>query len=349
MVLNVSPSRRLAGALTAAWRTAGYGLASILLRGREARPSPADQRVLWQFWAEAFSLQCKQMRRGDVAQAVRQLERRDLWNLPRFVAALPSDLRRARAKRRGVRLPVRAADGFPYPPYYLHDFHNQANGGLSRRAAATYEWQIRMLFVGTNRLMRQGIIDALPSGGHLRVLDVGCGTAAWVPQARLLGRHHHVTGVDLSPHYLDEARRQRDPATTLVQGNAERLPAGVGGGFDRAVCIWLYHELPEAAQRRVSRQIARALKPGGELLFMDAIQPADVPGRDIAFMNQRFAIDFDEPYFAGYQGLDLAEHFASCGLELVERRRYFVSNLLRLRRRPGPLPRARRGRPARAR
>ena len=285
---------------------------------------------MWHFWQQAYHLHRDAQLQGNLSAVLKRLERQDLRDLPLFALSLPFDLWRARRKQRGERRPVRADDAFPYPAYYLHDFHNQSNGGLSQRAAATYEWQIRFVFAGTNRLMRQRVVEALPLGSGLQILDMACGSAAWLPQARLQGREHAVTGIDLSPFYLREARARGDCHATFTQMNAEELPESWTGRFDRILCIWTYHELPPAAQRRVTASMARALKPGGEVLFMDAIQAADVPELDIASMNAAFAADFDEPYFAAYQKLDLPAHFAEAGLQVAEGTSVFVSNFYRL-------------------
>ena len=325
-----SLSRRLAASLRSASRVGIYGLAAGIMRRPRGRPTAPERRAMWHFWRQAYQLHRDAQMQGSLAGVLRLLERQDLRDLPLFALSLPFDLWRMRRKHRGERRPVRVDDAFPYPDYYLHDFHNQVNGGLSRRAAATYEWQIRFVFAGTNRLMRQRVVEALPAGSGLQVLDMGCGGAAWLPQARLQGREHAVTGIDLSPFYLHEARARGDRHATFTQMNAEELPDSWTGRFDRILCIWVYHELPKEAQRRVTASMARVLKPGGEVLFMDAMQAGDVPGLDIATMNVAFAEDFDEPYFAAYQALDLPAHFAEAGLEVVESAPVFVSNFYRL-------------------
>ena len=321
--------RALAASLRSASRVGAYSLATRLIpRGR--KPTGDQRRAMGYFLRQAYALHRGLEDRSELMGILQQLERDDLRDLPLFVLSVPFDLWRTRRKHGGQRRTVVAADAFPYPDYYLHDFHNQVNGGLSRRAAATYEWQIRFLFMGTNRLMRQRVIDALPTGSGLEVLDLGCGTAAWLPQARMQGRGHAVTGVDLSPFYLERARARGDSQATFKQMNAEELPAAWRGRFDRIVCIWTYHELPAEAQRRVTANMAAALKPGGEVLFMDAIQQRDIPGTDLRCMNEDFAADFDEPYFADYQRLDLAAHFGRAGLKVREKGSVFVSNFYRL-------------------
>ena len=70
------------------------------------------------------------------------------------------------------------------------------------------------------------MLDLVPDGAPLRVLDVGCGPG-WVA-AELRRRGHHVTGVDL---IADEGVTER--TDRFFEANLEHgLPDAVGGGFD---------------------------------------------------------------------------------------------------------------------
>lgn len=264
-------------------------------------------------------------------EALARAEREDLFTLPLFLGAILSDIGRVRYKQRnGLReLPVEPEDAFPYPDYYLTDFHNQANGGLSLRSALTYEWQIRFLFMGANRLMRQGVIDQIPEGSHLDILDVACGPAAWMSQAWLQNRRHRYTGIDLSPSYLKAARLMRRKAT-LLQMNAEEMPPEWTERFDLLTCIWLFHELPPPAIERVTAEMARVLEPGGTLVFMDAIQQEDASPEEMGPF-EHFEAYFNEPYFQDYTRVDLPELFARHGLRVVKTERWYMSKLLVLR------------------
>ena len=312
--------------LTARIRARAYGTAARALL-RLTLPS-LDFRGLLGDHRAAQKLHEDILSRPGMRQVLRRLELQDLLSLPLFAATLPLDVLRAYRKQRHriSRLDVVAADDFPYPDYYLNDFHHQANGNLSLRAALTYEWQIRFLFHGANRLMRQAVVDALPEGSHLEVLDVGCGTAAWIAQARLQRRGHWVTGVDLSPPYLRVARLLNGRTTTFLQANAEQLSQDWAERFDVVTCIWLFHELPVAAAERVMAEIARVLKPGGRLIFLDALQEA--PDPQTTMDGAQFAEHFNEPYFEDYQRLDLAALTQRHGLRVDATERWYVSKLL---------------------
>ena len=224
---------------------------------------------------------------------------------------------------------VHPLGAFPYPDYYLRDFHHQANGNLSWRAAVTYEWQLRFLFVGCAKIMRQAVVDEIPEGRNLKVLDVACGTGSWIPQGRLQNRGHEITGVDLSPSYLRLARRTGD-FDELQQLNAENLPKEWTGRFDIVTCVWLFHELPTAVQARITSEVARVLRPGGRLVFMDSRQwSKDAPGLFTAMGGRSiFSEVFNEPYLLDYLKTDLQALFAREGLHVAREKHCFKSKVL---------------------
>lgn len=309
---------------------------------------PVPLRALPTTLKEAYAFHEKLLSRPGFRQLLAQVEKEDWLTLPAMMAAVPFDLGRIQRKFRSgtVRLPVSPPDDFPYPDYYLNDFHNQKNGNLSLQAALTYEWQISILFMGCNRLMRQAVIDQIPVGDGLRILDVACGTAAWIPMARLQGRQHPITAVDLSPSYLRYARMAqalgfRDN-TTFLQLNAESLrPPGLPGEawdnhFDIVTNIWLLHELPRPAIERAVAEMVRVLKPGGRLLLLDSMQRIDI-SQDRREQAERvyrfFARYFNEPYFLAYQSLDVPALLRAHGL-IVERNEPWFRSKLWVARKP---------------
>jgi ubiquinone/menaquinone biosynthesis C-methylase UbiE len=285
---------------------------------------------------DAYALHVKVLSRPGMRKLLEQAEREDLATLPFFAASLPMDMARVLAKRmRGAHTTkIIPPDDFPYPDYYLHDFHNQANGNLSLHSALTYEWQIRFLFCGTNRLMRQGVVDQIPEGSGLKILDVACGTGTWVTMARAQNRLHHVTGIDLSPHYLRVAQFFRGQNATFLQMNAEHLRREWTEQFDVVTCVWLFHELPRHAIERVMMEMARVLRPGGRLIFMDAVQPDDVQAPDGLEVCQHFHDLFAEPYFMEYQSLNLHELFAHHCFVEEKREVWYRSKIVTLRKLP---------------
>ena len=85
-----------------------------------------------------------------------------------------------------------------------------------------------------------------------------------------------------------------------------------------ATCLYLFHELPRQVRAAVAREVARILKPGGRLIFLDSLQIGDAPDYD--GLLERFPVAFHEPYYADYIRHDLSALFEAAGLrvELVE-------------------------------
>lgn len=92
-----------------------------------------------------------------------------------------------------------------------------------------------------------------------RVLDVGC---AFGHGTAILARRYRVAGHDLSSEYIQRARA-RLPEVPFTCGSAEALPH-LSGSFDGAVLLDVLEHVPD--ERRVISEIARVVRPGGELI-----------------------------------------------------------------------------------
>lgn len=225
-----------------------------------------------------------------------------------------------------------------YPRYYLQNFHYQSEGYLSPESAQLYDYQVEVLFNGGADAMRRQLL--VPIRNHFvrkpvraaRLLDVACGTGRFL---RFVKENHPrlaVDGVDLSGPYLAQARRhlRHWSRAGLAAGNAEALPYG-DGAFDLVTCIYLFHELPHAVRRRVARELARVVMPGGLLLMMDSIQRDDHPPYNP--LLERFPLSVHEPYFADYVNDDLDGLFRDSGFDVMSVERVYFSRMMVLRRR----------------
>ena len=81
---------------------------------------------------------------------------------------------------------------------------------------------------------------------------------------------------------------------------------------DVVTCIFLFHELPGDVRRTVAGEMARVLKPGGRLIFIDSLQSGDRPHYD--GLLEAFPVKFHEPYYAHYLEDDVEPLFADAGL-----------------------------------
>lgn len=96
-------------------------------------------------------------------------------------------------------------------------------------------------------------------------LDFGCGVGRLVMP---LARHFEtVTGVDVAPSMLDEARQnclERHVANAVFLGSDDAL-AQVTGGFDFIHSFLVFQHIPVARGEAILRQLLRRLNPGGVL------------------------------------------------------------------------------------
>jgi len=95
--------------------------------------------------------------------------------------------------------------------------------------------------VNVNRLLRQA--DRQPSA---RILDLGCGEAAWAMQALAHYPDGHADGVDLSPYALERAAaaaEQRGLADRLTLHERDARTYVPDGDYDLVLCVGSTHAL----------------------------------------------------------------------------------------------------------
>jgi len=99
----------------------------------------------------------------------------------------------------------------------------------------------------------------------IRLLDVACGSGnVCIPAAKAGAA---VTGVDIAPNLLDEARSRAARESVDIafdEGDAEQLPYQ-NGAFDIIVSMFgaMFAPRPEV----VARELARVCRPGGEIVM----------------------------------------------------------------------------------
>ena len=108
----------------------------------------------------------------------------------------------------------------------------------------------------------------LPAGGRLRILDVGCGAGFF--SVLLAKEGHRVTGVDLTPDMIENAKilaAEENADCEFIVMDAENVDFP-DGTFDMVISRNLTWTLPHV--RRAYRDWVRVLKKGGVLLNFDA-------------------------------------------------------------------------------
>ncbi len=223
------------------------------------------------------------------------------------------------------------------PDYYMQNFHFQSGGWMTEDSARLYDMQVEVLFSGSaNAMRRQALVpiaEALRGRDQRRVTfaDIACGTGSFLRQVRQAFPRLPALAIDLSEAYMAETRHRigSRPNVRSLVAKAEALPLS-DAGLDIATCIYLFHELPPDVRRAVARELARVIKPGGLLVFVDSLQTGDEPDYD--GLLELFPALFHEPYFDGYLADDLEGMFVEAGFAIEGRSNAFFSKVLALRR-----------------
>jgi ubiquinone/menaquinone biosynthesis C-methylase UbiE len=220
-----------------------------------------------------------------------------------------------------------------FPRYYLQNFHYQSGGWLTEESAKLYDFQVETLFTGTADAMRRQAL--VPIAEHLKgrdqrrlnLLDVATGTGRFLTFVKDNWPRLATTALDLSPAYLDEARKALKPwrDVTFVEANVEAMPVP-DASQDIVTAIYLFHELPPKVRAVVASEIARVLKPGGLFVLLDSIQPGDTKGFEA--LTEFFPQAFHEPYFESYLTWDMVLALGDVGLSAMSAKPAFLSKIV---------------------
>lgn len=104
----------------------------------------------------------------------------------------------------------------------------------------------------------------------LRVLEVGCGQGGNLLELLRLGfRPEHLSGIELLPDRVAEARRCLPAALTLHEGDALQAPIAEASQDVVFVATVFSSLLDDAFQQRLADAMWRWVKPGGAVLWYD--------------------------------------------------------------------------------
>lgn len=119
-------------------------------------------------------------------------------------------------------------------------------------------------------------LDFVPfdSGSQFRMLDLGCGTGAFIE--RILEKYANATcvAVDFSNEMIEIAARKVDVHSDRVEFLRRDLNEGVPkglGSFQLVSSFSTIHHLTDENKARVFRQIHDVLDPAGWFFFIDAM------------------------------------------------------------------------------
>ncbi len=128
-------------------------------------------------------------------------------------------------------------------------------------------------FTGNTVREVEFILEELMVPAEARILDIGCGTGRHAIELAKKGMR--MTGVDISPEMLEEARKLAEKEKVQVEWVCmDAIEYDAGPVFDGAICICEgafgllgSEDDPYKHEIRILEVIQNALKPGGTLLL----------------------------------------------------------------------------------
>jgi ubiquinone/menaquinone biosynthesis C-methylase UbiE len=134
------------------------------------------------------------------------------------------------------------------------------------------------------RRFKEMLLDQAGLKPGQRVLDLGCGTGTLALMAAEREPALELVGLDADPQILERARRKATAAGAEIrfdEGLSTELPYE-DASFDRVFSTLFFHHLKPADKRLTAAEVARVLRPGGELHVADFGPPGD-PLMRVAF------------------------------------------------------------------
>lgn len=112
----------------------------------------------------------------------------------------------------------------------------------------------------------------------LRIVDLGCGDAGLATKSFTNADVEHYVGIDLAESSIEQARVTTSgwwDRVELICGNLLDALHGLPDGSTNVVLAsYSLHHFSSDDKRRLLGEIARALEPGGTLLWIDAVRAA---------------------------------------------------------------------------
>lgn len=132
--------------------------------------------------------------------------------------------------------------------------------------AAIYD----LLFSRSLRNIRSNICTLITHYRARNVIDLCCGTGE---QLRMLCRNDTLlTGVDLSPSMLAQAREKSPASIHYLEADASQLPLP-HKSFDAVIISLALHEKTSRQNKAIFREACRLLQPDGHIIIADYSLP----------------------------------------------------------------------------
>lgn len=152
--------------------------------------------------------------------------------------------------------------------------HGQGGHFEGALSGAIYDRLASLTGFGPRLYQRAAMEIPLRSG--MRVLDLGCGTAALgMAMADRIGTAGQIDCLDLSERQLAHARRKTSGLATPFEFHQCSMGELCfnDATFDAVVSSLAFHAVPPPVRRDALRETARVLKPRGLFALIDLSQP----------------------------------------------------------------------------
>ncbi|MEB3332823.1 MAG: class I SAM-dependent methyltransferase [Synechococcaceae cyanobacterium] len=150
--------------------------------------------------------------------------------------------------------------------------------------SAGYDQLVERLIPGYASLARLAVAllasSPLAGAAAARVLVAGCGTGAELLEARAQRPDWQLTALDPSAAMLAVAR-SRVPQPEVISWQCSTVEEMAAAEcFDGALSVLVLHSLPDDGSKLAFLSaLARSLRPGGQLVLVDLMQPERSPLR----------------------------------------------------------------------
>jgi ubiquinone/menaquinone biosynthesis C-methylase UbiE len=211
-------------------------------------------------------------------------------------------------------------------------FAHEPGAGLADDALPSYSNMLHAYHSSREAELRK-IVGMLPLKPGDHTLDVASGDgcyAIWLAE-----RGAHVVGIDLSPAFIDHARRAATATAVgdriqFEQSDAAALPFA-DASFDLAWCAQSFYSLPDPLA--TLREMIRVTKPGGHIALLenDTLHHMLLPWpAELELAVRQAQMCALEASYAGqgldkfYIGRNLCGVFRQCGIDTCDMRTYTV-------------------------
>lgn len=144
-----------------------------------------------------------------------------------------------------------------------------------------------------------------------RALDAACGTGRYSEFLNSLG--YRVTGVDLSPAMLSQARKSRNKQINFIQGNLTKMPLK-DASVDLAVCALTLTHLRNID--KALSELCRVVRPGGHIVISDIHPWLIVLGGQAEFLDRTGKHGYVPNYIHWHSSY--LQSFKRLGLKIIQ-------------------------------